>query len=236
MGRLPVISLENVTKTYHIGRVDVEVLKGISLGFREGEFTAVVGSSGSGKSTLLHILGCLDTPTSGKCFFGGDNVARLDDDALSEIRNRNIGFVFQTFNLIPHLNVLENVEVPLFYSGLARQERHRKCREAIGLVDLGHRLNHAPAELSGGERQRVAIARAIAHEPRVILADEPTGNLDSTTGAEILRIFHRLHEMRKTIVMVTHDAEIAAQTERQIEMRDGVITERSGRGGKRGKE
>ena len=220
----PLIRLENVTKTYHVGRLDLHVLKGISLGFGEGEFASIVGASGSGKSTLLHILGCLDTPTSGACFFGEDNVAGLDDDALSEIRNRNIGFVFQTFNLIPHLNVLENVEVPLFYAGTLRQERHRMCRQAIDLVDLGHRLNHAPAELSGGERQRVAIARAIAHEPKVILADEPTGNLDSKTGAEILKIFHRLNDMKKTIVMVTHDREIAAQTERQVVMRDGEVT------------
>jgi putative ABC transport system ATP-binding protein len=220
----PLIRLENVTKTYRVGQVDLQVLKGISVGFEEGEFASIVGASGSGKSTLLHILGCLDTPTSGACFFGEDNVAGLDDDALSEIRNRNIGFVFQTFNLIPHLNVLENVEVPLFYAGASRQERQRKCREAIGLVDLGQRLDHAPAELSGGECQRVAIARAIAHEPRVILADEPTGNLDSATGAEILKIFNRLHEMKKTIVMVTHDREIAARTERQIVMRDGEVT------------
>ncbi len=219
----PVMELKAVERTYRMGKVNLSALRGVSVTFEEGEMTAVVGSSGSGKSTMMHILGCLDRPTRGEYFLDGENVAHLEDDALSEIRNRKIGFIFQMFNLIPHLSIAENVELPLFYMGTRRRRRHDLSMQAIELVGLGQRWRHSPAELSGGERQRVAIARAIVHEPRVVLADEPTGNLDSKTGAEIIAVLHRLHDQGRTILTVTHDNNIASSLTRRIVMRDGLV-------------
>jgi len=219
----PLIELKAVSKTFHLGKVALEALQGISLQFQAGELAAIVGASGSGKSTLLHILGCLDQPTSGDYLLDGENVAHLDDDTLSEIRNQKIGFVFQTFNLVPHLNIVENVEVPLLYMGARRQQRHELCMEAIEQVGIQHRWRHAPNELSGGERQRVAIARAIVHRPRVILADEPTGNLDSRTGAEILNVLGGLHEAGRTVIIVTHDPAIAQSASRRVLIKDGSL-------------
>jgi len=217
------MELRAVEKVYRMGRVDLRALQGVSVCFEEGEMTAIIGASGSGKSTMMHILGCLDRPSGGEYMLDGEDVANADDDELSEIRNRKIGFIFQAFNLIPHLSILENVELPLFYMGARRHRRHELSMKAIGLVGLGNRWKHASSELSGGERQRVAIARAIVHEPRVILADEPTGNLDSHTGAEILAVLHRLHDEGRTIITVTHDNEIASSLRRRIIMKDGLV-------------
>ena len=221
----PLIELKAVTRTYRLGEVDLQALQGISLRFDDGELAAIVGASGSGKSTLLHILGCLDRPTSGDYLLDGENVAQLDDDTLSEIRNQKIGFIFQTFNLVPHLNVVENVEIPLLYMGARRQQRHELCMEAVEQVGLRHRWRHAPNELSGGERQRVAIARAIVHQPRVILADEPTGNLDSRTGADILNVLGGLHHAGRTVIVVTHDQAIAQNAPRRVLIKDGLLDE-----------
>lgn len=204
-------------------RVELFALRDVSISFAEGEMTAIVGASGSGKSTLLHILGCLDRPTSGEYLLEGRNVATLNDNELSEIRNRKIGFVFQAFNLIPHMTILENVEIPLVYMGTRRRRRRRMSMEAIQLVGLGDRWRHSPSELSGGERQRVAIARAIVHGPRVLLADEPTGNLDSRTGKEILGVLHHLHDEGRTVIVVTHDKSIADTLERTVAMKDGQV-------------
>jgi putative ABC transport system ATP-binding protein len=215
------MELRDVHKIYHMGEVRLAALRGVSVAFEEGEMTAIVGASGSGKSTMMHLLGCLDRPTTGEYRLDGQNVAGLDDPALSEIRNRKIGFVFQAFNLIPHLSIVENVELPLFYMGARRGSRHDLSMKAIELVGLGSRWQHSPSELSGGERQRVAIARAIVHSPRVVLADEPTGNLDSRTGKEIMKVLHRLHEEGRTIIIVTHDPAIAERAERRVTMRDG---------------
>jgi len=219
----PVMELKAVRKVYRMGKVDLPALRHVSVSFEEGEMTAIVGASGSGKSTMMHILGCLDRPTAGEYLLDGQDVARLGDGALSEIRNRKIGFVFQAFNLIPHLSIVENVELPLFYMGARRARRHRMSMEAIEIVGLTDRWQHSPGELSGGERQRCAIARAIVHGPRVILADEPTGNLDSRTGGEILEVLHRLHDEGRTIVIVTHDGAIAESVARRVVVRDGMI-------------
>ena len=219
----PLMMLKAAEKVYRMGKVDLHALQGVSVSFDEGEMTAIIGASGSGKSTMMHILGCLDRPSRGEYILDGENVANVSDDDLSEIRNRKIGFVFQAFNLIPHLSVWENVELPLFYMGERRRRRHELSMKAIGLVGLGDRWHHGPSELSGGERQRVAIARAIVHEPRVILADEPTGNLDSHTGTEILAVLHRLHDEGRTIITVTHDSEIADNLSRRITMKDGRV-------------
>ena len=219
----PLMTLKSVDRTYHMGQVELSALRGVSVSFHEGEMTAIMGASGSGKSTMMHILGCLDRPSRGEYYLDEENVARLGDNALSEIRNRKIGFIFQAFNLIPHLSIVENVELPLFYMGARRRQRHELSMRAIDLVGLTDRWRHAPSELSGGERQRVAIARAIVHEPRVLLADEPTGNLDSKTGAEILAVLHRLHDEGRTIIIVTHDNEIASGLDRRITMKDGII-------------
>jgi len=216
------MELRNVKRVYRMGSIDLSALRGVSVKFEEGEMTAIVGASGSGKSTMMHILGCLDRPTSGEYLLDGENVAQLNDSSLSEIRNRKIGFIFQAFNLIPHLSVIENVELPLFYMGGRRKQRHASSMEAIELVGLGDRWRHSPNELSGGERQRVAIARAIVHGPRVVLADEPTGNLDSQTGKDIMKVLHRLHEQGRTVIVVTHDLSIAEGAGRKIIMRDGL--------------
>jgi putative ABC transport system ATP-binding protein len=217
------IELRSVTKTYGTGAASVEVLRGISLGVAEHEFVAIVGASGSGKTTLLNILGCLDRPTTGSYLLHGLDVADRTDDELSEIRNRHIGFIFQSFQLIPQINLLENVEVPLFYAGLPKRRRRRMSLDIIDEVGLGHRWHHRPSELSGGERQRAAIARALVTDPSMLLADEPTGNLDSKTGQDILRLIHDLHEQGRTILLITHDPGIAEQAPRRVRIRDGTI-------------
>ncbi|MEZ0229757.1 MAG: ABC transporter ATP-binding protein [Planctomycetota bacterium] len=218
-----VIHLENVQKRYGAEAASLHVLRGIDLTVEEGSFLAIVGASGSGKTTLLNILGCLDRPSEGSYRLSGEDVARLPDDKLSRIRNRLLGFVFQSFNLVPQLTVLENVHLPLFYASVPRAERAERARRLLDLVKLGHRLDHRPSQLSGGECQRVAIARALVNDPRVILADEPTGNLDSHTGAEILQLFHELHGQGRTIVMITHDASVAARAQRIVRMKDGLF-------------
>ncbi len=223
MDPTPVISLEKVKKVYGSGRAAVEALRGIDLEVARGEFVAVIGPSGSGKSTLMNIIGCLDRPTSGTYRIGGVEVQRLSDDTLAEVRNRQIGFVFQNFNLLPRATALENVELPLIYRGMGRRQRRKLAAEMLERVDLAGRLNHTPAQLSGGEQQRVAIARALVGDPLIILADEPTGNLDSARSAEILKIFEELHAEGRTIVMITHEPDVAARAHRSVRIRDGEI-------------
>jgi putative ABC transport system ATP-binding protein len=217
------IQAEGLKKTYYIGSTDVQALRGVALQVAPGEFVAIMGASGSGKSTLLHLLGCLDRPSEGWYRLDGMAVESLSDAALSKLRNERIGFVFQSFNLIPQHNVLENVELPLIYKGVGRGPRRERSLEILGQVGLGEKIRHRATELSGGEKQRVAIARALAAEPPLLLADEPTGNLDSQTGEGIMQIFMDLHRRGTTIVVVTHSREVAAYTERVIEMRDGQI-------------
>jgi putative ABC transport system ATP-binding protein len=219
------IEVRDITKTYRMGDdVQVHALRGVSMQVDEGEFLSIMGPSGSGKSTMMNVLGCLDQPTSGEYYLDGVDVKGLNDNALAEIRNRKIGFVFQTFNLLPRTTALQNVELPLIYRGISGRERRRGATEALELVGLGDRIHHRPNELSGGEQQRVAIARALATQPEVILADEPTGNLDSRSGAELMVIFQRLnHEMGITVVFVTHDPDIAAHTRRIVRLLDGKI-------------
>ena len=219
----PTLQLQGVTKVYGTPQNPVPVLHGIELEVQEGEFVSIVGPSGSGKSTLLNILGCLDRPTAGHYRLAGTDVATLNDRALSKIRNERIGFVFQSFHLVAHLTVLENVEMPLFYRRIPRARRRLKARELIERVGLGHRTTHLPSELSGGENQRTAIARALANDPAMVLADEPTGNLDTKTGNEIMKLFHELHDSGRTVVMITHDPEVARLAPRRISIRDGVI-------------
>ena len=219
------IEVHDITKVYRMGgNIEVHALRGVSLQVEQGEFLSIMGPSGSGKSTLMNVLGCLDQPTSGEYYLDGVNVKRLNDNALAEIRNRKIGFVFQTFNLLPRTTALENVELPLIYRGVGGRERRWRVMEALEMVGLADRIHHRPNELSGGERQRVAIARALAAQPDIILADEPTGNLDSRSGAEIVAIFQRLNrELGITVVFVTHDPEIAAHTRRIVQLLDGKI-------------
>jgi len=218
-----VIDIENITKDYVMGEEIVRALRGVSLQIRRNEYLAVMGPSGSGKSTLMNMLGCLDTPTSGRYEFNGRNVADMDDDELAAIRNREIGFVFQTFNLLPRATSLRNVELPLIYAGMDPEARQERATQALTDVGLGDRIQHKPNELSGGQRQRVAIARALVNNPSIILADEPTGNLDSKTGEEIMALLEDLYQRGHTIILVTHERDIAAHARRTIHLRDGVI-------------
>ncbi|HKW88250.1 MAG TPA: ABC transporter ATP-binding protein [Candidatus Acidoferrales bacterium] len=218
-----VICTEDLWKTYEMGSEQVHALRGTNLEIRKGEYAAIMGPSGSGKSTLMNLIGCLDSPTKGNYWLAGRLVSELDDDELAYIRNKEIGFVFQTFNLLPRATALHNVELPLIYNGTPAEERLERAKKAIEQVDLTGRMMHKPNELSGGQRQRVAIARALVNHPSILLADEPTGNLDSQTGEEIMALFARLHEQGNTIILVTHEPDIAAHAHRVIRLRDGKI-------------
>jgi len=218
-----VIAIERVTKLYKMGDETIHALRGVSLVICRNEYLAIMGPSGSGKSTLMNMLGCLDTPTQGRYDFTGKSVASMSDDELADIRNREIGFVFQTFNLLPRSDALHNVELPLIYAGIGRSERIARAKAALDSVGLSDRIHHRPNELSGGQRQRVAIARALVTKPSIILADEPTGNLDSKTGVEIMTLFDRLYEQGNTIIVVTHEEEIARHARRIIRLRDGLV-------------
>jgi putative ABC transport system ATP-binding protein len=223
--RHPVIQVHKVTKTFHLGEIQVRALRNISLRIDAGDLVAIMGSSGSGKSTLMNILGCLDIPTSGRYLIDGVDVGRMDEDDLSDLRNRKIGFVFQSFNLVARTSALVNVELPLAYAGLRGAERRRRAERALRSVGMGHRLAHQPSELSGGQQQRVAVARAIVTNPSLILADEPTGNLDSHSTEEVLRIFAGLNEEGRTVVLITHEPDVAEQTKRVIRLSDGEVIE-----------
>jgi len=219
----PILVMERLCKNYELGTVQLKVLREIALTINEGEYVAIMGPSGSGKSTLLNMIGCLDRPTSGDYWLGGQNVSLLDDDELSLIRGARIGFIFQSFNLINQLNVIENIEVPMYYQGCSEHESAERAKELAAMVGLGDRFEHRPSELSGGQQQRVAIARSLANNPLIILADEPTGNLDSESGAEILKILTDLHAQGKTLIVVTHDDNIAASAGRIVQLFDGRI-------------
>jgi putative ABC transport system ATP-binding protein len=218
-----VIRIEQITKEYLMGEMTVRALKGVDLLVQRNEYVAIMGPSGSGKSTLMNVIGCLDTPTTGRYELNGSDVALMEDDQLAEIRNKEVGFVFQTFNLLPRSTSLQNVELPLVYAGVVAEERRRRAEEALEAVGLGDRIVHKPNELSGGQRQRVAIARALVNNPSILLADEPTGNLDSGTGREILAIFESLYNRGNTIIVVTHEEEVANHARRVIRLRDGFI-------------
>jgi putative ABC transport system ATP-binding protein len=223
MAATPLLAFRELTKVYRVGDEEVHALAGVSLDIDEGEYLAVMGPSGSGKSTLMNILGCLDTPSGGSYQLKGREIARLSDDELAAIRNTEIGFVFQTFNLLPRSDALHNVELPLIYAGLGPKERKERASEALAIVGLADRMRHRPNELSGGQRQRVAIARALVNRPSIILADEPTGNLDTKTGNEIMAAFEAIHSQGKTVIMVTHEEDVAAHAHRVVRLRDGLI-------------
>ena len=218
-----VIQTEDLWKTYEMGTEQLHALRGVNMVIRKGEYVAIMGPFGSGKSTLMNLIGCLDTPTQGNYWLAGRLVSQLDDDELAAIRNREIGFVFQTFNLLPRATALHNVELPMIYNGTPADERIERAKKALAQVDLADRMMHKPNELSGGQRQRVAIARALVNNPSILLADEPTGNLDSQTGEEIMALFARLHQSGNTIILVTHEADIAAHAHRIIRVRDGKV-------------
>ncbi len=217
------LELKKITRIYRMGKVAVKALRGISFQVRMGEFIAIIGPSGSGKSTLMHIIGCLDHPTEGSFIMEGEDVSKVNDNRLAEIRNKRVGFVFQQYNLLSRTNILHNVEVPLIYARVKAKVRKKLARQVLEDLGLGDRLNHRPNEISGGEMQRVTIARALVNNPLIILADEPTGNLDTKTGEEIMKIFDRLHQQGHTIIMVTHEAEVARHARRIIYLRDGLI-------------
>jgi putative ABC transport system ATP-binding protein len=219
----PVIALRNVARTYQMGEVEVHALRGVSLVIGRGEFVAIMGASGSGKSTMMNVIGCLDVPTHGRYWLDGVDVRKLDEAALSRVRNRKIGFVFQSFNLIPRTSAVANVELPLTYAGVGSRERRSRAMAALELVGLTDRVNHVPSEMSGGQQQRVAVARAIVTNPALILADEPTGNLDTRSSEEVMAIFDELNQAGRTVVLITHEPEIAAHTRRTVRLRDGLI-------------
>ena len=219
----PIVRLDELRKTYRMGAVTVDALRGISLDFRPGEYVSIMGPSGCGKSTLLNLLGCLDRPSSGTYWLGGEDVSQLDDDALSDIRGGRLGFIFQSYNLIAQLSVIENITIPLYYQGVPEYESRAVALELAARVGLETRGDHKPYELSGGQQQRVAIARALVNDPLIILADEPTGNLDSTSGKDILDVFDDLHRQGKTLIMVTHDDTVAHRTQRIVRLRDGQV-------------
>ncbi len=220
---MEVIKIEGIKKIYTLGTQKVNALDGVDISINRNEYVAIMGPSGSGKSTLMNILGCLDTPTEGSYFLNGTDVSNMDDNMLSDIRNREIGFIFQSFNLLPRYNAMENVALPLIYSGIPRQERERRAIEALNNVGLGERMEHKPSELSGGQRQRVAIARALINRPSIILADEPTGNLDTKTSIDIMMLFEQIYKEGNTVIIVTHEEDIAKYARRIIRLRDGKI-------------
>jgi putative ABC transport system ATP-binding protein len=220
---MALIDTQDIWKTYVMGSEEIHALRGVSIGIERGEYVAIMGPSGSGKSTLMNLIGCLDTPSKGSYLLNGKQVSQMNDNELARIRNQEIGFVFQTFNLLPRATALQNVELPLVYAGVQGKDRNQRARAALDKVELTSRMGHRPNELSGGQRQRVAIARALVNNPSILLADEPTGNLDSKTGSEIMSLFARLHEAGNTIVLVTHEAEVAAFARRTIHIRDGQV-------------
>lgn len=219
----PIIEIKGIKRDFPLGNETVYVLKGIDLTINKGEYVALMGPSGSGKSTLMNILGCLDTPTSGEYILNGKDVSKMDDDELAGIRNKEIGFVFQTFNLLPRTTALDNVALPMVYAGHSKEERNKRATEVLNQVGLGDRMDHKPNQLSGGQRQRVAVARALVNHPSIILADEPTGNLDSKTSIEIMNLFNEIHANGNTVILVTHEEDIAEHAHRIIRLRDGVI-------------
>jgi putative ABC transport system ATP-binding protein len=220
---MPLIETVDLWKTYVMGEEEIHALRGVSIAIERGEYVAIMGPSGSGKSTLMNLIGCLDTPSKGSYLLNSKQVSQMNDNELARIRNEEIGFVFQTFNLLPRATALRNVELPLVYGGVAQKEREQRARAALENVELGSRMSHRPNELSGGQRQRVAIARALVNNPSILLADEPTGNLDSKTGHEIMSLFERLHRSGNTIILVTHEADVAAFAYRTIHIRDGKV-------------